>query len=208
MRTCSDWPSESTSGTWSDRAVPGHGSRASCGHSQASSPIGRFSMETAERWQPYESRGSHTIRGARGGEIPRATRLPLYRRHQRLLQAGIQLGHATLTTLVARAAGRRASPTIPCAATSTARRPSTRPGLTAYHRGPSIPGQRRGAPLHAQSPRAAYRASLEAGIEFAGVDALNVAASALCRAHSFVAVPVLQQLFLPMATIRAEIECE
>src|SRR5438874_11904060 len=37
---------------------------------QISSPIGAFCMSTAEHREPYESRGSRTVLGARGGEIP------------------------------------------------------------------------------------------------------------------------------------------
>jgi Group II intron, maturase-specific domain len=40
------------------------------GRTQISSPIGAFSMSTAEHQEPYESRGSRTVLGARGGEIP------------------------------------------------------------------------------------------------------------------------------------------
>jgi len=35
---------------------------------------GRLCMRTSERWEPYESRGSRPVLGARGGAIPRATR--------------------------------------------------------------------------------------------------------------------------------------
>src|SRR5881275_1098166 len=35
-----------------------------------SSLIGSYVMETAEHREPYESRGSRTVLGARGGEIP------------------------------------------------------------------------------------------------------------------------------------------
>ena len=37
---------------------------------QLSSLIGSYVMATAEHREPYESRGSRTVLGARGGEIP------------------------------------------------------------------------------------------------------------------------------------------
>ena len=37
---------------------------------QRSSPIGSYVMATAEHREPCESRGSRTVLGARGGEIP------------------------------------------------------------------------------------------------------------------------------------------
>ena len=46
------------------------------GHRRLCLPIGRFCMVRAGHWEPYEPRGSRTVLGARGGEIPRATRLP------------------------------------------------------------------------------------------------------------------------------------
>src|SRR5262245_36092660 len=37
---------------------------------QLCSPTGSYVMATAEHREPYESRGSRTVLGARGGEIP------------------------------------------------------------------------------------------------------------------------------------------
>jgi hypothetical protein len=37
---------------------------------QLCSLTGSYVMATAEHWEPYESRGSRTVLGARGGEIP------------------------------------------------------------------------------------------------------------------------------------------
>jgi hypothetical protein len=39
---------------------------------QGSSPIGRYVMATAEHREPCDSRGSCTVLGAAGGEIPSA----------------------------------------------------------------------------------------------------------------------------------------
>ena len=43
---------------------------SSAGRVQRSSPIGSYVMATAEHREPCESRGSRTVLGARGGEIP------------------------------------------------------------------------------------------------------------------------------------------
>src|ERR1700691_801478 len=44
------------------------GSTGSVERIPSSSPTGRYAMETAEQWEPYESRGSRTVLGEPGGE--------------------------------------------------------------------------------------------------------------------------------------------
>src|SRR5947199_4283802 len=46
------------------------GSTGYAGPTQHSSPIGRYVMATAEHREPCDSRGSCTVLGAPGGEIP------------------------------------------------------------------------------------------------------------------------------------------
>src|SRR5260370_1238015 len=46
------------------------GSTGSAERIPSSSPTGRYAMETAEQWEPYESRGSRTVLGEPGGESP------------------------------------------------------------------------------------------------------------------------------------------
>src|SRR5437667_11926085 len=46
------------------------GSTGYAGPTQHSSPIGRYVMATAEQREPCDSRGSCTVLGAPGGEIP------------------------------------------------------------------------------------------------------------------------------------------
>src|SRR6202521_401582 len=46
------------------------GSTGSVERIPSSSPTGRYAMETAEQWEPYESRGSRTVLGEPGGESP------------------------------------------------------------------------------------------------------------------------------------------
>src|SRR5215467_12473142 len=46
------------------------GLSGSVGLSQRSSPTGSYVMATVEHREPCESRGSRTVLGARGGEIP------------------------------------------------------------------------------------------------------------------------------------------
>src|SRR5439155_26528314 len=46
------------------------GSSVSVGHTRRSSPIGSYAMATAEHREPCDSRGSCTVLGAPGGEIP------------------------------------------------------------------------------------------------------------------------------------------
>src|SRR5580698_787752 len=58
------------------------------------------------RWEPYELRGSRTVLGARGGEIPRATYLPLYRQSAILERdTGVSISRATMDGWIMRVGG-------------------------------------------------------------------------------------------------------
>ena len=57
-------------------------------------------MAEARRWEPYESRGSRTVLGERGGEIPRATHFPLYRQCEIYARQGVELDRSTLADWV------------------------------------------------------------------------------------------------------------
>src|ERR1700741_1563443 len=59
-----------SSGYARDQRARGIGWRGLPAPTQISSPTGAFCMSTAEHREPYESRGSRTVLGARGGEIP------------------------------------------------------------------------------------------------------------------------------------------
>src|SRR5438876_9644823 len=59
-----------SSGVAIRRKAPELGSLGSAARLQRSSLIGSYVMATAEHREPCESRGSRTVLGARGGEIP------------------------------------------------------------------------------------------------------------------------------------------
>jgi hypothetical protein len=59
-------------------------------------PLAASVWTRAEHWEPYELRGSRTVLGARGGEIPRATRLPLHRQEAIFQRQGVELPRQTM----------------------------------------------------------------------------------------------------------------
>jgi hypothetical protein len=60
-------------------------------------------MATVGHWEPYELRGSRTVLGARGSEIPRATHSPLHRQSVIYAREGVELDRATLADWVGKA---------------------------------------------------------------------------------------------------------
>src|SRR2546429_4395849 len=67
-----------------------------------SSLIGSYVMETAEHREPCESRGSRTVLGARGGEIPPRDSTSIATNSQELFScsAHVRLDYSTETTLI------------------------------------------------------------------------------------------------------------
>src|SRR5438876_6791314 len=70
MPTSSGGYAASSSGCATRPKVREIGSTGYAGPTQHSSPIGRYVMATAEHREPCDSRGSCTVLGAPGGEIP------------------------------------------------------------------------------------------------------------------------------------------
>src|SRR5688572_9257648 len=77
MRTSSSGQHASTSTSDGVLNGPELGWHGWSGDRPTCSPTGSFFMGKAGCWEPYELRGSRTVLGARGGEIPRATRFPI-----------------------------------------------------------------------------------------------------------------------------------
>ena len=83
MRTSSNGRRASTSASVGVLNGPELGWHRWSGNRPTCSPIGSFFMGKAGCWEPYELRGSRTVLGARGGEIPPRDSLPDHRRGQR-----------------------------------------------------------------------------------------------------------------------------
>jgi len=64
------WHAASSSGCAIGPKGHATGSTGSAGRTPVSSPTGCYAMATAEHREPCESRGSRTVLGAPGGEIP------------------------------------------------------------------------------------------------------------------------------------------
>ena len=73
-------------------------------HRRTFLPTGRFCMAKAGHWEPYELRGSRTVLGARGGEIPPRDSLAAVSPGGDLRAGGIDLDRSTMADWVGQTA--------------------------------------------------------------------------------------------------------